>query len=233
MKKNYYTFQKVGEKLQERRLKRGISLKQIAKELKIREKFLKALESGEYEIFPSEVYIKGFLKNYSEFLGMDSERLLKLYRRDREKVKNSSSLGNLREKGKKEMSFNLKLSYKKGMIGMVVALIIITIGYFGVRLYLYSKKPVLILQEPLYANSAENIEYKFDTTKQEVIFKGNIGIGNSLHVNNERIETFGRDEFETPPQEVFQGENIFQISTKNQYGVTSELIINVIRSENI
>src|SRR3954471_16338719 len=41
--------------------------------MKIRAKYLRALEDEAFEILPSETYVKGFLRSYSEFLGLDGQ----------------------------------------------------------------------------------------------------------------------------------------------------------------
>ncbi|HEX5955009.1 MAG TPA: RodZ domain-containing protein, partial [Solirubrobacterales bacterium] len=49
-------------------------------ETKIRERYLSALERGEYRELPGSVYTKGFLRNYGAYLGLDPEYLIDLYR---------------------------------------------------------------------------------------------------------------------------------------------------------
>ena len=54
--------------------------------------YLKALEESNYDSFPSEVYLKGFLKNYAKFLGINTERALAMYRRERDFKKNEPTI---------------------------------------------------------------------------------------------------------------------------------------------
>lgn len=230
MKKSHYTLQQVGDILKEKREEKGVSIKQASKELRIREKFLNAMEESNYDVFDSEVYIKGFLRNYSNFLGLNSERIIRLYRRERESSLESPVFQDFGENRiKKKFDFSLMLNTKDGIIGTSVFVILIALGFFIIRLYLYSRKPVLVLNEPFYADSYENLEYTYDTSGGDVTFKGVIGIGNSLYLNKERVETFGREKFETPSQSLVEGTSIFELSTKNQFGVESKLIINVLK----
>ena len=62
----------VGSILKEARTARNITLAQTEEATKIRLKFLKAIESDDYSGLPSLSYAKGFVKNYSEYLGLDS-----------------------------------------------------------------------------------------------------------------------------------------------------------------
>nr|WP_242941993.1 helix-turn-helix domain-containing protein [Desulfonispora thiosulfatigenes] len=65
--------------LKEARLKKGVSLEEVEKEIKIRKKYIEALEEDNYEILPGKVYIKGFLKLYGNYLSLDVPDLLKQF----------------------------------------------------------------------------------------------------------------------------------------------------------
>jgi transcriptional regulator with XRE-family HTH domain len=73
----------LGEKLQKLRGERRMSLSEVSRLTKIQVKYLEYLESGAYENLPVDVYVKGFLKNYAEVLGVDENILIRLY--DKEK----------------------------------------------------------------------------------------------------------------------------------------------------
>lgn len=84
----------LGEKLGKLRSERRISLSEVSRVTKIQVKYLEYLEKGAYEKLPADVYVKGFLRNYSEFLGIDERILVKLYEKER-------GIKNNLEKGKK------------------------------------------------------------------------------------------------------------------------------------
>ncbi len=65
----------IGDFLRERREARGISLIEVEKDLKIRKKYLQALEEGNIDIIPGRTYIIGYLRNYSKYLGIDEENI--------------------------------------------------------------------------------------------------------------------------------------------------------------
>jgi transcriptional regulator with XRE-family HTH domain len=71
---------KLGELLRQARQERGVSLAQAEEATRIRRKFLAALEEEDYATLPGGVYVKGFLRNYATYLGLDSEEVLKIYR---------------------------------------------------------------------------------------------------------------------------------------------------------
>ena len=71
---------KLGEVLRAAREAKGLELPRVERETKIRERYLSALERGEYRELPGAVYTKGFLRNYGAYLGLDPEYLIDLYR---------------------------------------------------------------------------------------------------------------------------------------------------------
>ena len=70
----------LGEKLKTVREERGWNYDYISREINISAKYLEALEKEDFSGFPGEPYVLGFLKNYGEFLGLNQEELLSLYR---------------------------------------------------------------------------------------------------------------------------------------------------------
>jgi len=63
----------IGDSLREARTRRGLSAADVHKGIRIRERYLTALEEEQWEMLPGEAYAKGFLRTYAEFLGLDGE----------------------------------------------------------------------------------------------------------------------------------------------------------------
>src|SRR3989338_2523254 len=72
----------VGEILKKKRNERFLELDTVERTLKIRKKFLIALEENAWDRLPSLPYIKGFLKNYASFLGLNPDDMLAILRRE-------------------------------------------------------------------------------------------------------------------------------------------------------
>jgi cytoskeletal protein RodZ len=66
----------VGAFLREARANTGCSLADIAATLRIRAKFLQAIEDGRYEDLPGPTYAAGFIRSYADYLGLDTAALL-------------------------------------------------------------------------------------------------------------------------------------------------------------
>lgn len=69
----------IGERLKEARLKKGLSLKEVEAELRIRKTYLEALENDNFSVMPAEAYTRAFLRTYAEFLGLDPKEILREY----------------------------------------------------------------------------------------------------------------------------------------------------------
>jgi len=63
----------IGSSLREARLRQGLDFPEAEQATKIRGKYLRALEDEQFELLPSQTYVKGFLRNYAEYLGLDGQ----------------------------------------------------------------------------------------------------------------------------------------------------------------
>jgi cytoskeleton protein RodZ len=71
----------LGSLLKTSREDRHIDLDAVVKETKVRRHYLEALENEEWEKLPSQVFVRGFVRSYAEFLGLDKEMVLDHYER--------------------------------------------------------------------------------------------------------------------------------------------------------
>jgi len=69
----------IGNSLREARLRQGLEIPRIEAETKIRGKYLRALEEEEFEVLPGDTYVKGFLRTYADYLGLDGQLYLDEY----------------------------------------------------------------------------------------------------------------------------------------------------------
>lgn len=76
--------EEIGSRLRAAREAKGISLEVAEDETKIRRRYLEALENGRADDIPGEVYLKGFLRTYGNFLGLDGPGLVEEYKAAKE-----------------------------------------------------------------------------------------------------------------------------------------------------
>ena len=69
----------IGEYLKQRRCEKNMTLEEVASHTGIREQYLTALESGDFTKIPGDVFIKGFIRNYGNFLGENGNDLVEAY----------------------------------------------------------------------------------------------------------------------------------------------------------
>ncbi len=63
----------IGTSLRETRLHKQIEIAEAEQATKIRGKYLRALEDEQFDVLPSPTYVKGFLRSYAEYLGLDGQ----------------------------------------------------------------------------------------------------------------------------------------------------------------
>jgi cytoskeletal protein RodZ len=69
----------LGKYLKKEREARKISLKEVAKNIKVREQFLRSVEEDRHELLPSPTYVKGFLSAYAKYVGLDPNEVILRY----------------------------------------------------------------------------------------------------------------------------------------------------------
>lgn len=77
----------VGDILRQVREKQGLTIADVAEETSIRDIYLEAIEKGNYDALPGDVYAKGFIRNYSKFLQIDGDALLAEFDSERNIIK--------------------------------------------------------------------------------------------------------------------------------------------------
>ncbi|HEY1429507.1 MAG TPA: RodZ domain-containing protein [Candidatus Tumulicola sp.] len=66
----------LGERLREAREARGLSLSEVSEQIRIRTVYLVALEEENWRAIGAPVYVRGFLRTYARFLGLDPEEIV-------------------------------------------------------------------------------------------------------------------------------------------------------------
>ncbi|OEG69490.1 hypothetical protein ATZ36_09235 [Candidatus Endomicrobiellum trichonymphae] len=127
----------IGKLLKEKREKMNISLADVHKAIRIREKYISAIEDGDISVFFAEVYYRSFVRSYAEYLGFDSEELFEKFGMEKHLLKKLS--------GEEEKKLGMKpelvgKASQKNKIGAKKLLIIfmIAVAFFVFFLFLNS-----------------------------------------------------------------------------------------------
>lgn len=80
-----YTAAEIGTLLREERERKELNTSSIARELKIRKKYLDEIEAGNFETLPCRlIYVVGFIKAYASYLGFDANEIVENYKEEEE-----------------------------------------------------------------------------------------------------------------------------------------------------
>ena len=67
--------QELGALLKAKRTEKNIAIGEVAERLKFSAKQIESLESGDYKGLPEPIFVKGFIKTYGRFLGLDTDQV--------------------------------------------------------------------------------------------------------------------------------------------------------------
>ena len=151
-----------GEKLKLAREAKKLTVEVVARDTSITRQYIQALETEEEIVFPGEPYLVGFLKNYADYLGLDSGDLIRLYHSKQLQESPVPAELLLKEKPKFLMPLIVVLSVA-AVAGLSCFL------YFGVF-----KVPQMREEKAkVIADTTRIHQYSFDGTTQNVrLYKG-------------------------------------------------------------
>lgn len=197
----------VGGILSRERKRLGLTLKEVEKQTRIREKFLQALEENDWSIFSSKIYVVGLIKNYSDFLNLDKERMIAYFRRDYERREETGKF-----KRRVESKY-FTSETRKVIMGGIFLLVLVFAVYFGYQVYLYLLPPSIIV------NSPTNTVFR---SVDRVLIKGKTEKDATIYIYGERVYPDGKGffQYDFPLQ---KGENTLIIEVTGANGKKNRL----------
>lgn len=205
-----FTFRKIkdqpllGHKLTKARKKLKVDLETVELKIKVRAKYLEALENGDYRSLPSHVYVRGFLQGYAEFLGLNFEEVYELYEKERRSFGFAldTPLRNNNQKVADKTIITPKI-FVWPSLGLIVLLII---GYIFYQVTGFASAPRLELVNP---NRDMVIQ------KNEQIFEGTTDPGAILTINGQAVTVAADGHFK---EEIAlqKGLNTVELMAKNK-----------------
>lgn len=209
----------VGEILKKARLEKKLSLEEVERVIKIRAKYLKAIEESDYQSLPASAYVKGFIKNYGEFLDLSVDRLLAIFRREFDERKTSVLLPRGLSTPLNKSFFKINPPIMMGFFFLFFLFLFFVYLFIQYRSFLGT--PSLTLQKP-----EENALIKGSTV--EVIGRTDPEI--RLTINNQPISLDQEGNFQENIM-VEEGVNTLVFTATNKFNKT-KIVKRTIRVEN-
>lgn len=193
-----------GQILKEDRVKKEISLNDVARETKIRKPYLVALEKDDYQSLPSIATIKGFIRNYTQFLGLEPERVVAVFKRDYRRTQEQKAIFPSRA----DLNKQFKWTPKKTLIVVVALFIIVFLTYLAYQYHGLLGKPSLEIYSPV-DNQQVN--------EEQIMIKGKTNPDNSVTINDSLAQLNDQGEFSYRLRLV-SGENKIVVEAINRLG---------------
>ena len=123
----------LGARLKEARLAKGYSLDDLQEITKIQKRYLIGIEEGNYSIMPGAFYVRAFIKQYADAVGLDADQVLTEYRKDvpeiqKEEVAQSFSQSPSRRNMKSTSSNKTMEAMPKLIVALFAIVIIVVIS---------------------------------------------------------------------------------------------------------
>lgn len=148
----------LGTRLKEARLSKGYSLDDLQEITKIQKRYLVGIEEGNYSIMPGTFYVRAFIKQYAEAVGLDPDEIFEEFKNEipshqTEEVAQSFSQSPTRKKLKTTSTNKLMESLPKYVVALFIIIIIAVLWFF------FSQRPSAP-EEQVTENNTEPIEYE-------------------------------------------------------------------------
>ena len=149
-----------GNLLRKTREEKNLDLVKISREISIEKRYLEGLENEDSSVFPGEAYLVGFLKNYSNYLELDTELVLKLYHNKQ-----------IQESPLPEGLYEKKSS--KRILPFLIPVAIFVVLIVTISILLISKKKDNNDSELVVSENSKENKYEIDKTKfVKRVYKG-------------------------------------------------------------
>lgn len=196
---------RLGLRLKEERVSRGLTIDEVAKATKIRPQFINAIEQGSYKKLPSKAYAHGFVRNYIVFLDLPMRESLAMFRREFDEREYVDVLPESFTK-KREIALNHINWQKTTLATGIVILGFLCFLFFQYREVLFNPRLTILFPK-------ENAIL----TKEEITVIGSTNVNAIIRVNNVSAYVDQNGHF-TKSIVVFPGEYTITVIATNKFG---------------
>ena len=153
----------LGNRLKEARLAKDMSLDDLQKVTKIQKRYLVGIEEGDYSMMPGKFYVRAFIKQYAEAVGIEPEEIFEQYKDDIPAQVNDDIPEKLsRVQSRKDLSGRTSKVFDilpKVLIGVfIVGLIAVLYNFLGAKDQADNEeKPADLTDEQTVIEESENL----------------------------------------------------------------------------
>jgi cytoskeletal protein RodZ len=199
---------KVGQRLKEARLQKGLTIEEVSQATKIKASFLEAIEESDYQKLPSFAYSQGFVRNYARFLEFPESEMLAVFRREVEEDKNYRVLP-------KGLDRNLQSPLSKFRVGQTVLLAFFVI--IAVLAYIIFQYRAAIFNPYLDVSSPKDMTV---ISSSYVTVMGKTDPNNTLFINDQPVSLDSSGGFKKTLI-IFPGDTTIVVKVINRFGKQS------------
>ncbi len=193
----------VGNLLSRARRKKKLTLEQAENETKVRIKYLQAIESDNWQIFPNKVYVLGFVRRYARFLGLKEDEIVREFKREFGEYKTHPA------KKTKKNSFweDIVITPKLVTTFISIVLVLSVIGYIIFSARSVARPPKIEILSP-----ADEV-----VSKKDITIEGKTDRAAIVEINGQLVSVDDNGYF-SQKVSLEEGVNNFKIVSKKRFG---------------
>ena len=177
----------IGDRLKRSRIRQKISVAEVEESTKIRAKCILALESDSWDKIPSEVYGRGYLETYVQFLGIDKDAIMRQYERERTMYARHCLESQVELSPRSRLAIPRFLLTPKFFVIFAIGAGVLGVG--GVmwkQIRSFTSQPFLQIATPVQAKTVDG--NKLQVTSSMFEFTGQTTDGAAVTVNGDAIQ---------------------------------------------
>ena len=208
----------LGERMVKKRTERHLSVLEISRATNIQVKYLTFLESGEYSKLPADVYVKGFIKSYAAFMGLNEDILVKQYLREKDIHTNIKQVGHQGYDAKRPIRFSsFVLTPKAILVSLAIFAVIGSFWYLYNQVNSFVSSPRLVILKPADGSVVDG---------KMVHIAGVTDRDAALFINDQQVLVNENGEF-SEDIGLKDGLNVIIAKAKNRFDKKSEKVVSV------
>lgn len=186
----------VGETLYNERIKQGLTISNISKKTNIREYYIIAIEKGQFDRLPGDVYAKGFISNYAKVVGLDEKILILEYKKEINKDSKDEIDSDIKKDNPLSQKESISLSNQKRNINkslflkltIIILILIVLIASFFLVLN-KSDNTNHNKQQDIKSSSKSNIIMKSNSELDKPLINKNLNLVSIKILANDKCWT--------------------------------------------